>query len=149
MPSDFEEIDCFSLRSVSLWDGCENLSIQLHGQKFVLLVVDLFCASAFKFTHASQELRIQYPGAMHHVMNRGDRGERIFLDAVDRRDFIKTLAETCQKTDWQVHAYCLMSDHSHLVLETPEPSLAPGMAWLQSTGTIRISCGSLYEEGNR
>jgi REP element-mobilizing transposase RayT len=38
---------------------------------------------------------------------------------VDRQDFLKTLAEACQKTDWQVHAYCLMSNHYHLVVETP------------------------------
>ena len=86
-----------------------------------------------------RKLRLQYPGAMYHVMSRGDRGERIFLDDVDRHDFIKTLAEACQKTDWQVHAYCLMSNHYHLVLETPEPNLVPGMAWLQSTYTIRLN----------
>ncbi len=56
-----------------------------------------------------RKLRIQYAGAMYHIMSRGDRGEPIFLDDVDRHDFIKTLAEACQKTDWQVHAYCLLS----------------------------------------
>ena len=64
--------------------------------------------------------RVEYPGAMYHVMSRGDRREDIFLDDVDRQDFIKTLAEACQKTGWQVHAYCLMRNHYHLVLETPE-----------------------------
>ena len=72
-----------------------------------------------------RKLRLQYPGAMYHLMSRGDRRENIFLDDVDRQDFIKTLAEACQKTAWQVHAYCLMSNHSHLVVETPEPNLAP------------------------
>jgi len=86
-----------------------------------------------------RKLRIQYPGAVYHVMSRGDRGEGIYLDDVDRQDFIKTLAEACQKTDWQVHAYCLMSNHYHLVLETPAPNLVPGMAWLQSTYTIRLN----------
>ena len=86
-----------------------------------------------------RKLRIEYPGAMYHVMSRGDRRERIFLDDVDRQDFIKTLAEACQKTNWQVHAYCLMPNHYHLVLETPEPNLVAGMAWLQSTYTIRLN----------
>ena len=76
---------------------------------------------------------------MYHVMSRGDRQERIFLDDIDRQDFIKTLAEACQKTDWQVHAYCLMSNHFHVVLETPHPNLVAGMAWLQSTYTIRLT----------
>ena len=47
-----------------------------------------------------RKLRLQYPGAMYHVMSRGDRAERIFLDDVDPHDFIKTLADACQKTDW-------------------------------------------------
>ncbi len=76
---------------------------------------------------------------MYHAMSRGDRQERIFLDAVDRQDFIKTLAEACQKSGWQVHAYCLMPNHYHLVIETPEPNLVAGMAWLQSTYTIRLN----------
>lgn len=76
---------------------------------------------------------------MYHLMSRGDRGDKIFLDDVDRHDFIKTLAEACQKTGWQVHAYCLMPNHYHLVVETPEPNLVAGMAWLQSTYTIRLN----------
>jgi len=86
-----------------------------------------------------RKLRNEYPGAMYHVMSRGDRRERIFLDDVDRQDFIKTLAEACQKTNWQVHAYGLMPNHYALVLETPEPNLVAGMAWLQSTCTMRLN----------
>ena len=76
---------------------------------------------------------------MYHVMSRCDRREDIFLNDVDRQDFIKTLAETCQKTGWQVHAWCLMRNHYHLVLETPDANLVAGMAWLQSTYTIRLN----------
>jgi REP element-mobilizing transposase RayT len=86
-----------------------------------------------------RQLRIQYPGAMYHVMSRGNRRAAIFLDDVDRQDFLKTLAEACQKTSWQIHAYCLMSNHYHLVLETPNANLVAGMAWLQSTYTIRLN----------
>ena len=71
-------------------------------------------------------LRPGYGGTS--VMSRGDRREDIFLDEVDRHDFIKTLAETCQKTGWQVHAYCLMRNHYHLVVETPNANLVAGMA---------------------
>src|ERR1051326_7211979 len=63
----------------------------------------------------------------------------IFLDDVDRHDFIKTLAEACLKTGWKVHAYCLMRNHYHLLLETPNANLVSGMAWLQSTYTIRLN----------
>jgi REP element-mobilizing transposase RayT len=63
----------------------------------------------------------------------------IFLDDVDRHDFIKTLAEACQRAGWQAHAYCLMCNHYHLVVETPNANLVSGMAWLQSTYTIRLN----------
>jgi REP element-mobilizing transposase RayT len=72
---------------------------------------------------------------MYHVMSRGNRRQDVFLDDIDRHDFLKTLAEACQKTGWQVHAYCFMSNHYHVVLETPNANLAAGMAWLQSTYT--------------
>src|SRR3954471_7743119 len=62
-----------------------------------------------------RKLRVELPDARYHIMSRGDRREDIFLNDVDRHDFIKTLAETCQKTGWQVHAYCLRRNHVHLV----------------------------------
>src|SRR6266571_2599787 len=86
-----------------------------------------------------RKLRIQYPGAIYHVMSRGDQRENIFKDDKDRKRFIHTLAEACRKTDWQVHAFCLMRNHFHLVVETPNPNLVAGMTWLQSTYTIRLN----------
>ncbi len=83
--------------------------------------------------------RVQYPGAIYHVMSRGDQRDDIFLGDIDRQDFLKTLAEACRKTGWRVHAYCLMRNHYHLLVETPEANLVSGMAWLQSTYTIRFN----------
>ena len=64
----------------------------------------------------ARKLRIEYAGAIYHVMNRGDRREAIFADDQDRERFLETLAEACQKTGWQIHAYCLISNHLHLVI---------------------------------
>jgi putative transposase len=86
-----------------------------------------------------RQLRIEYPGAIYHVMNRGDRREPIFNDDTDRKRFIATLSEACLKTDWQVHAYCLMNNHFHLVLETPDANLVAGMRWFLSTYTARFN----------
>ena len=86
-----------------------------------------------------RKLRVEYPGAVYHVMSRGDRREDIYLNDVDRQDFLKTLAEACLKTGWRIHAYCLMRNHYHLVVETPNGNLVAGMAWLQSTYTIRLN----------
>jgi putative transposase len=67
------------------------------------------------------------------VMNRGDRREAIFEDDEDRERLLQTLTQACQKTGWQVHAYCLMRNHFHLVIETPQPNLVVGMKWLLGT----------------
>jgi REP element-mobilizing transposase RayT len=71
----------------------------------------------------ARKLRVQYPGAAYHIMNRGDRREPIFNDDNDRLLFLETLSEACQKTDWQIHAWCLMNNHFHLVAETPRANL--------------------------
>ena len=56
----------------------------------------------------ARKLRVEYPGAIYHVMNRGDRREPICQDDADRQRFVETLGEACAKTGWQVHAYVLM-----------------------------------------
>lgn len=76
---------------------------------------------------------------MYHVMSRGDRRELIYLGDGDREEFLRTLGQACLKTGWQVHAYCLMSNHFHFVVETPQPNLAVGMKWLLGTYTQRFN----------
>jgi REP element-mobilizing transposase RayT len=61
-----------------------------------------------------RKLRVEYEGAIYHVMNRGDRREAIFLGETDRDLFLETLSAACGKTGWQVHALCLMPNHFHL-----------------------------------
>jgi len=87
----------------------------------------------------ARKLRIQYPGAIYHVMNRGDRREPIFKDDRDRVRFLETLAEACAKTDWQVHAFCLMNNHFHLIVETPKANLVAGMKWFLGVYTGRFN----------
>src|SRR5215467_7035490 len=87
----------------------------------------------------ARKLRVQYPGAIYHAMNRGDRREPIFNDDKDRLLFLDTLGEACQKTDWQIHAWCLMNNHFHLVTETPRGNLVDGMQWLLGVYTNRFN----------
>jgi putative transposase len=87
----------------------------------------------------ARKLRVEYPGAVYHVMNRGDRREAIFKDDQDRQLFLQVLGETCAKTGWRVHAWCLMPNHFHLVMTTPRPNLAAGMKWLLGTYTGRFN----------
>src|SRR5437016_11998764 len=86
-----------------------------------------------------RKLRLEFTGAIYHVLNRGDRREDIFLDDEDRCRFVQTLGEACEKTDWQVHAYGLMRNHFHLVVETPRANLVAGMQWFLSTYTARFN----------
>ena len=88
-------------------------------------------------------LRIEYPGAVYHVMSRGDRREPIYLSDADRRAFLETLGEACERAGFIVHAYVLMTNHYHLLLETPGANLVSGMKWLQGTYTQR------YNRANR
>ena len=87
----------------------------------------------------ARKLRVQYAGAVYHVMNRGDRREGIFKDDPDRQCFLATLGEACAKTGWQIHALCLMPNHFHLVVETPQPNLVAGMKWFLGTYTSRFN----------
>jgi len=87
----------------------------------------------------ARKLRVEYPGAIYHVVNRGDQREPIFRDGQDRQRFIHTLAEACGKTGWQVLALCLMPNHFHLVIETPRGNLVAGMKWFLGTYTGRYN----------
>ena len=69
------------------------------------------------------------------MIARGDRRELIFQDDADRETFLRTLGEACEKSGFRVHAYVLMSNHYHLLLETPRANLSRGMGWLQNAST--------------
>ena len=69
----------------------------------------------------ARKLRVQYPGAIYHVMNRGDRREAIFVDEVDRDLLIATLGQAWEKTAWQIHAWCLMSNKRSVKISCSDP----------------------------
>lgn len=83
--------------------------------------------------------RIEYPGACYHAMSRGNNGQEIFKTDDGRRLFLATLGEACEQTGWKVHAFVLMSNHYHLLLETPEANLVDGMKWFQGAYTQRFN----------
>src|SRR5438105_1122882 len=87
----------------------------------------------------ARKLRLEYAGAVYHVMNRGSHRQSVFRSDYDRELFLKTLGEACAKTDWRVHAWCLMSTHFHLVVETPAANRVAGMKWLAGTYTGRFN----------
>ena len=67
-----------------------------------------------------RKLRLEFPGACYHVINRGNYKAPLFRSAKTKQAFLRCLDEACQKTRWRVHAWCLMSTHFHLAITTPE-----------------------------
>ena len=87
----------------------------------------------------SRPLRIEFPGALYHVTARGNRREAIYEDDGDRRLFLEVLGEVVENFNWLCHAYCLMTDHYHLVVETPDGNLAKGMRQLGGVYTQKLN----------
>lgn len=87
----------------------------------------------------ARALRIEYAGARYHIMCRGNHGQRIFKSQSDADLFIKTLGEACCRNQAVVHAWCLMGNHHHLLLETPQGNLVSTMKWVQGTFTQRYN----------
>ena len=85
----------------------------------------------------ARPLRIEYAGALYHLTSRGDRREDIYLDDIDRVIFLEVLAGVCERFCWVCHAYCLMSNHYHLLIETRESTLSQGMRQLNGVFTQR------------
>jgi putative transposase len=79
---------------------------------------------SIRLNSMARPLRIEYPGAIYHVLSRGDRREAIVRDDADRRLFLDILERTCGRTAWGIHAFCLMTNHFHLVVETPRSNLS-------------------------
>jgi len=87
----------------------------------------------------SRPLRIEYPGAYYHVMNRGTARQKIFLNDQDRQRFLDLLGQTCQMWGVRVYAYCLMDNHYHLLVETTDAALSRAMRHLDGIYTQRFN----------
>src|SRR6266566_3358763 len=78
----------------------------------------------------ARPLRLEYPGAVWHLTARGNERKPIFRSARDYLRFLELLGEAARRYNWIVYAYVLMTNHTHLVIETPEETLSRGMQWL-------------------
>ena len=87
----------------------------------------------------TRPLRIEYEGAVYHVTSRGNARASIFTDDDDRTFFIEILSKVVTRSDWICHAYCLMTNHYHLLIETPSPNLSRGMQLLNGIYTQKFN----------
>ncbi len=83
----------------------------------------------------ARPLRIEFDGALYHVTSRGNDRKAIFKDDSDRELFLNTLAQVADRFHWVCHAYCLMNNHYHIVIETPDGNLSKGMRQLNGVYT--------------
>jgi len=98
----------------------------------------------------ARPLRIEYDGGLYHITSRGDGREDIYLTDVDREGFIHLLGDVCERFGWLCYAYCLMDNHYHLLIETPEANLSRGMRQLNGVYTQRFNrqhgrCGHVFQ----
>jgi len=98
----------------------------------------------------ARPLRIEYEGAVYHITSRGNARAKVFLTDTDRLEFLDVLGHVVSRFGWICHAYCLMSNHYHLLVETPEPNLSRGMQLLNGVYTQRFNrtsrrCGHVFQ----
>ncbi len=87
----------------------------------------------------ARRLRIQFPGAIYHIINRGNYRRDLFATAGAAKSFERSLGETSTRFGWQIHAFGTMRNHFHLALTTPVPNLGDGMHWLQTAFALRFN----------
>lgn len=87
----------------------------------------------------ARQLRLEYPGALYHLTARGNEQQTIFHDEIDRRHFLAVFGREILQQRWRCYAYCLMGNHYHLLLDTPEPNLSRGMRRLNGSYTQRFN----------
>ena len=87
----------------------------------------------------ARPLRIEFAGALYRVTSRGDGQDDIYLDDVDREVYLAVLNDVCERFNWVIHAYCLMTNHYHLLVETPDSNLSKGMRQLNGVYTQRFN----------
>ncbi len=83
----------------------------------------------------ARPLRIEYPGAVYHITSRGNEKKAVFKDDEDRESFLRILTHVNKRYHWLCHAYCLMDNHYHLLVETPDGNLSLGMRQLNGVYT--------------
>ena len=98
----------------------------------------------------ARPLRLEFPGALYHVTSRGNARQKIYLDEEDRRLYLDLLGKEVAQQGWRCYAYCLMHNHYHLLIETPEPNLVAGMrrlngVYTQTFNRRRSRVGHLFQ----
>ncbi len=87
----------------------------------------------------ARQLRVEFPGALYHVTSRGNGRQAIYYNDGDKRLFLEVFAGVLERYGWVCHAFCLMTNHYHLVVETPRGNLSSGMRQLNGVFTQKTN----------
>ncbi|WP_445766720.1 REP-associated tyrosine transposase [Rheinheimera sp.] len=98
----------------------------------------------------ARPLRLEFDGAFYHVTARGNSRQNIYFEPANYQRFLDILEQVCQRHNWRIHAYCLMTNHYHLLVETPEGNLSAGMQQLNGVYTQYVNrhyhrCGHVFQ----
>ena len=88
----------------------------------------------------ARPLRVEYPGAFYHVINRGNAGEKIFRSIQDREKFLEYLEASSERFSIRIYTYCLMTNHYHLLMETPQANLSQAIKWINVSYAVYFNC---------
>jgi putative transposase len=83
--------------------------------------------------------RIEYPGAIYHIISRGNYRKDLFTNDQTAEAFERSIFEVAERCGWKLYAYVIMSNHYHMAIKTPEPNMVEGIRWLQSTFATRFN----------
>jgi len=100
----------------------------------------------------ARPIRVEYANAVYHVTARGNERKAIYRDDADRQRFLETVEQTVERFAVVIHAYCLMPNHYHLLMQTPRANLSAAAGWLQTTYSVRFNrrhrrSGHLFQRG--
>src|SRR5271156_5028783 len=87
----------------------------------------------------ARPLRVEFAGALYHVTARGNERRPVYRDDEDHHIFLATLAQACEEFGLRIHAYCLMPNHYHFLVEPPRANLSRSIGWFQTTYTVRFN----------
>ena len=98
----------------------------------------------------ARSIRVEFTDAVYHVTARGNEPRAIYRDDQGRQRFLETVEEAHDRFEVVIHAYCLMSNHYHLLIQTPRANLSAAVGWLQTTYSVRFNrrhrrSGHLYQ----
>ena len=91
----------------------------------------------------ARPIRVEFTDAVYHVTARGNQRKAIYRDDQDRQRFLETVAEAHDRFGVVIDAYCLMSNHDHLLIQTPRANLSAAVGWLQTTYSVRFNLGQV------